>query len=101
LDATSIYWTDSLSGTVMKVALSGGTPTTLASGQGGGPNGIAVDSVSVYWANGGGAVMKVPLGGGTPTTLAFGQNNPECIVVDSTSVYWTDAFGGTVMKAAK
>ena len=66
----------------------------------GGPNGIAADSLSVYWTtNGSGTVMKVPLGGGTPATLAFGQNSPECIVVDSTSVYWTDPEGGTVMKA--
>jgi sugar lactone lactonase YvrE len=99
LDGTSFYWTDSLGGTVMKIALSGGTPTTLASGQS--PIGIAVDSASVYWANGSGTVMKVPLGGGTPTTLARGQDWPECVIVDSTYVYWTDANSGTVMKAAK
>jgi hypothetical protein len=73
-----------------------GTPTILASGRE--PEGIAVDSTSVYWTNyGDGTVMKVPTGGGTPTTLASGQGNPYRIAVDPTCVYWTS--GRTVMKA--
>jgi hypothetical protein len=111
VDATSIYWTNVADGgTVMKVGLGGGTPTTLASGQGH-PAGIAVDATSVYWTNSGslgssdGTVMKVGLGGGAPTTLASDQNYPTSIAVGVTSVYWTNSGAttneGEVMKVTK
>ncbi len=50
-DATDVYWTTyGVSGTVMKVAIGGNTPITLASGQDY-PRSIAVDATNVYWAN--------------------------------------------------
>jgi sugar lactone lactonase YvrE len=83
---------------------------TLASGQSG-PQGIAVDTTSVYWVNQGsaaslyqdGSVMKVSRSGGPTTTLASQQNGPRGIAVDPTNVYWTnDAAGngsvGSVMR---
>jgi hypothetical protein len=95
VDAASVYWTDG-SGTIMKVPLGGGTPTTLASGQNG-PWAIAVDATSLYWTESY-SVMSVPLGGGTTTTLATGQDSPGGIAVDATSVYWPNETGRTVMS---
>jgi hypothetical protein len=67
VDATSVYWSNGGSGTVMKVSTGGGTPTTLASGQSD-PYRIAVDATFVYWTNQGtasnsytdGTVMTLP-----------------------------------------
>src|ERR1035437_6373467 len=49
VDATSVYWTNA-GGSVMKVALAGGSPVTLASNQFN-PQYIAVDATSVYWTS--------------------------------------------------
>jgi hypothetical protein len=94
-DATSIYWTDSGLGRVMKVALGGGKPTTIASRQNS-PMAIAVDDNNVYWTTQSGTVMKAPLAGGPPAALASGQGNLAGIAVDATNVYWTGT--GSIMK---
>jgi hypothetical protein len=91
-------------GTVMRVPITGGTPTPLAQAQAW-PVALTVDDTSIYWANAGlptgqfnGAVMSMSLDGGPPSTLASNQNNPEVIAVNGTSIVWgTDS---RLMKAA-
>ena len=89
----------------MKVAVSGGAATPLATGLYN-PWGLAVDSTSVYWTNND-SVMKVRLSGGSTQTLAStpGQHYGRGIAVNATSVYWTapaldlSPVAGAVMKA--
>jgi hypothetical protein len=58
VDSTSAYWTtDGYPGSVKKVALDGGPPTTLWSGDN--PEAIQVDGTSVYFTTYSGAVMKL------------------------------------------
>jgi sugar lactone lactonase YvrE len=94
-------WTDIGAGTVMKVPLGGGTPTTLASG-GAAANGMAVDATNVYWTDAvTHAVMKVPIGGGAMTTVATGDQPPFGIALDATNVYWTVPNDGAVLMLPK
>lgn len=96
LDASYVYWTDSAdNGSIMKVPLGGGTPTTLAtttliSGHSD-PMGIALDSSNVYWVDAyGGAVAKVPIGGGSQTLIATGLTSPWNLSLQGGSLYWTE-----------
>ena len=99
LDATFVYWTETgSSGSVMKLAKTGGTPIVIASGQNS-PADIALDGAYIYWTNNGdGTVMKAPLAGGPVTTIATGQSGAFGIAVDSTNIYWTNnVTSGAVM----
>lgn len=101
VDSANIYWTNFDGGTVMKVAIGGGTPSVVAQGQGH-PLRIVVDTTSIYWTNNtSGSVMKAPTAGGAMTTLASPSGSLAWgIAVDSTSVYWTSfsATASAVMK---
>jgi hypothetical protein len=99
LDSTSVYWTDTFAGTVMKVAKSCGEAVTLASGLGGHmPGELVVDTKSIYWADTAGlpgavAVNKVSVAGGPVVNLApFQPNSQEAmaIAIDAANVYWTN-----------
>jgi hypothetical protein len=93
-------------GPIVKAALVGGAPVTLAYGAD--PGDIALDATSVYWtvSIGGSTststtIMKVPLGGGMPATLVHSQPGaPGGIVVAGATVYWTEQLtgGGAVLS---
>jgi hypothetical protein len=131
-DSINVYWTNAGSetcppanptctpppdGSVMKLPIAGGAPTTLASGQNN-PQRIVIDATNVYWTNEGssvqglapsntdGTVMQVPIGGGVPTTLASQQFLLGEIAVDASSVYFAvdvspgnaTLFSGAILK---
>jgi hypothetical protein len=61
-------------GTIVEANLDGTGATTLVSGQGG-PDGLAVTSSNIYWANtSGGTIMAAGLAGTSATPLVTGQN---------------------------
>lgn len=82
VDATSVYWNDSLN-SLSSIPKTGGTlPKTLASP---GPSVVALDATDVYFGMGT-SVSRVPVGGGSITKVADGV---ECaaLVLDATYVY--------------
>jgi hypothetical protein len=105
VDATSVYWRNGFSDTIMKVSVNGGAPIELGSGgQGGGPGNIALDGTNVYWTSSGGVgdVRKVPLDGGAVVTLAGAPDlYSDGIAVDAVSVYWTGVGGGNGISVMK
>jgi hypothetical protein len=59
--------------------------------------GIAIDDVSVYWADQAlGTINSCPLDGccdGLPDVLATGEDSPSALVIADGHLYWTDAAG--------
>ena len=82
MDASHIYWANlapAAPGTINEAPLTGGTVTTLESGQAE-PTEVAVDASHIYWASGG-TINEAPLTGGTVTTLANAQGFPGGVAV--------------------
>ena len=105
IDATTVFFTTHVAGTVMKADFASGSAVPLASGQDS-PIWIALDATRVYWINAGststpGSVMAIDKTGGSPTVLASGQSAPEGIAVDESFVYFSLGDGNQVMKVAK
>lgn len=91
-----LLWTNAAAadGAVMKLALAGGAPETLA-GQQVSPCSVAADAQSVYFAPNriAGPLKRVPRTGGAPAALAADATPAEVsqntVAVDERFVYWT------------
>lgn len=104
VDATSLYWVDNGSGSVMRLRFGETTPTEVLHVSA--PYGVAVDNANVYVTSlgeyqGDGKLLSVPKGGGAAFVMASGLPGPTRLAVDDTAVYWANHYGGTVMKIAK
>jgi hypothetical protein len=75
VDTTNVYWAAYGDNTIMKVAVGGGVPSTLATALR--PAGIAVDATNLYWAGG---PYKLALSGGTPELLSSALSNDSIAV---------------------
>ncbi len=104
VDATNVYWTNvgqltqggltlPNTGSVMQVAIAGGTPLVLASAQNS-PLGIAVSGTTIYYAEFAlstpGNIKSVPVGVPTVTTLVANVKDPFGIAVSGGVIYWSD-----------
>jgi len=114
VDGQTVYWanlgqlgTDNFpalnSGSVMKVAVGGGTPTTIASSQAV-PVSLIVANGTVYWSDYGlsapGLVMSIPTDGGTGVVpLVDGLNDPAALVFSAGTLYWTIANSSSTSGA--
>jgi len=88
-----------------------GTDTVIVNGSGGGPDGIAIDTVNrhIYWTNMGkvsaddGFVLRANFDGSNVTTIvpAGGTYTPKQLKIDSKhkKLYWSDREGMRVMRS--
>jgi hypothetical protein len=114
LDTTSLYWASD--GSIMKMPLGGGIPTTILSGIAGLHDVIAADGTNVYFTTsalvardaGGGLVepwtaSKVPVAGGTATVVDTMEGAP-LVAIDAQNLYllktprWSLAANLTLSK---
>jgi hypothetical protein len=91
VDSTSVYWvagtSDATGGTIMKIPVGGGTPTTMTS-RSGLPSHLAVDGSSVYWVEQmQDAIMSIPLSGGVPAVVVTARLAWQ-FALTPTDVYW-------------
>lgn len=89
VDATYVYWTNSISGEVMKIKLDGTGQTTVATGQGA-PLALTIDNGYLYWVSYSvdGVMRKTPLAGGALIDIIDAPTARD-VVVHGSTVFWT------------
>jgi hypothetical protein len=104
IDATNVYWTNSLGGTVMACpkAGCGAGPTTLATGQGS-TDRIVATAGGLAWTNYGATIGYCPIPGcaGGPQSIATGQASTVGVAMDSANVYFTTTGDSSVKACAR
>jgi hypothetical protein len=115
-DSTSVYWSDSGTGSVFsvsKTAAAGATAKTLATvASGSAPVQLALDGDNIYMLSSA-QLLRIPkAGGATPVVLAsvsgagadkylVAPANAVALAVDDSFVYWLHEGHGQILKIAK
>jgi hypothetical protein len=111
-DATTLYWSDSGSGSVFSLPKIGGTKTMLATfTSGSSPVQLVLDGPNVY-ALSATQLTRFPKTGGTPVVLASvsgagadrylaSLGNAVALAVDDVNVYWLYEGHGQILKLSK
>lgn len=104
IDAANAYLVDQTAKSLLSVAKTGGTPSTVASGFDS-VYALAVDATNAYVIDGvvGGsfALRKVALSGGSPVTLVSSLPQFGTVVVDGTNLFFSiSGSGGKIMKVS-
>jgi hypothetical protein len=92
-----VYWSTQ-DGSVKRVSIDGGKPTTLISGQPPAST-LAVDETHLFWASSDGQIARTPKEGGAAEPLAEAGHDTG-FAIDPTHIYFTTSEG-TVQKRAK
>ncbi len=112
-DASTIYWSDSGSGSVFSLAKAGGTTkfTVATISSGSGAVQLVLDGQNIY-ALAPAKLLRFPKAGGTPVVLASvadsgseryvaSLGNAIALAVDDAFVYWLYEGHGQILKLAK
>jgi hypothetical protein len=115
VDTAHIYWGDGYAGTIRALPLTGGSATTIATGQDGcgGPGGLAAGESTLYWttlASCGASeefptpdsvsVNAAPIDGGSLSVLATLPGQPESLAVTTDRVYVATGVGQALVRLA-
>jgi len=97
IDATNLYWSNFLAGTVSSCAIANcaATVTTLATEQTS-VSGLAVSPTDVYWTRIEGSIHSCAIGGCdlAPTLVGWGMFEARGISVSSADVIWAVEYSG-------
>jgi hypothetical protein len=104
VDASYVYWTDDIAGTIGRASVADGSGANdqfiqaaigncgTTDGGGPGPEGLAVDASHIYWTNSSpGTIGRANLDGSAPTqSFISGAQNPSAVAVAGSNLYWSN-----------
>jgi hypothetical protein len=104
-DGSFLVWTDESSGSVFRVAASGGVPERVAQGEIE-PHALIIDDANIYWMNRDGAIRVVGKTGGGVRDLLVGSGckEPRChsaLAQDPEALFVRDAATSRVLRVDK